>query len=113
MLNNFYGVTIVPTSVALSPYFESFTKEQVNTGRFNNVSEVVRARLRLLADQEQAQAVKLRELRELRELRNLHAAIQAGDESGSGIEANKVFDRLEKNTSRWLKLPIRLMLAAP
>ena len=104
MLNNFYGVTIVPTSVALSPYFESFTKEQVNTGRFNNVSEVLRAGLRLLADQEQAQAVKLRELR---------AAIQAGDESGSGIEANKVFDRLEKNTSRWLKLPIRLMLAAP
>ena len=104
MLNNFYGVTIVPTSVALSPYFESFTKEQVNTGRFNNVSEVLRAGLRLLEDQEQAQAVKLRELR---------AAIQAGDESGSGIEANKVFDRLEKNTSRWLKLPIRLMLAAP
>lgn len=104
MLNNFYGVTIVPTSVALSPYFESFTKEQVNTGRFNNVSEVLRAGLRLLEDQEQAQAVKLRELR---------AAIHAGDESGSGIEANKVFDRLEKNTSRWLKLPIRLMLAAP
>ena len=94
----------MPTSVALSPYFESFTKEQVNTGRFNNVSEVLRAGLRLLADQEQAQAVKLRELR---------AAIQAGDESGSGIEANKVFDRLEKNTSRWLKLPIRFMLAAP
>ena len=45
MLNNFYGATIVLTSVALSPYFESFIKEQVNTGRFNNVSEVVRARL--------------------------------------------------------------------
>ena len=94
MLNNFYGVTIVPTSVALSPYFESFTKEQVNTGRFNNVSEVLRAGLRLLADQEQAQAVKLRELR---------AAIHAGDESGSGIEANKVFDRLEKKYKSLVK----------
>ena len=61
----------------------------------------------MLEDQERAQAVKLRELRDLR------AAIHAGDESGSGIEVNKVFDRLEKNTSRWLKVPIRLMLAAP
>lgn len=77
----------MPTSVALSPYFESFVKEQVSTGRFNNVSEVVRAGLRLLEDQEQAQAVKLRDLR---------AAIQAGDESSSGIDAEKVFDRLEK-----------------
>ena len=94
MLNNFCGFTIVPASVVLSPYFESFTKEQVNTGRFNNVSEVLRAGLRLLADQEQAQAVKLRELR---------AAIQAGDESGSGIEANKVFDRLEKKYKSLVK----------
>lgn len=75
----------MPTSVALSSYFESFVKEQVSTGRFNNVSEVVRAGLGLLEDQEQSQAVKLRELR---------AAIQAGDESGPGIDADKVFDRL-------------------
>ena len=94
MLNNFCGFTIVPASVVLSPYFESFTKEQVNTGRFNNVSEVLRAGLRLLEDQEQAQAVKLRELR---------AAIHAGDESGSGIEANKVFDRLEKKYKSLVK----------
>ncbi len=77
----------MPTSVALSPYFESSVKEQVSSRRFNNVSEVVRAGLRLLEDQEQAQAVKLRELR---------AAIQAGDESGPGTDADKVFDRLEK-----------------
>jgi len=76
----------MPTSVALSPYFESFVKQQVSTGRFNNVSEVVRAGLRLLEDQEQAQALKLQELR---------AAIQAGAASGAGIPANDVFDRLE------------------
>jgi antitoxin ParD1/3/4 len=75
------------TSVALSPHFESFVKEQVNTGRFNNVSEVVRAGLRLLEDQEQAQAQKLQELR---------AAIQAGAASGSGIPADEVFARLEE-----------------
>ena len=43
----------MPTSVALSPPFESFVKQQVSSGRFNNVSEVVRAGLRLLEDQEQ------------------------------------------------------------
>lgn len=76
----------MPTSVALSPYFESFVKQQVSTGRFNNVSEVVRAGLRLLEDQEQAQALKLQELR---------AAIQAGAASGAGIPADDVFARLE------------------
>jgi antitoxin ParD1/3/4 len=77
----------MPTSVALSPHFESFVKEQVSTGRFNNVSEVVRAGLRLLEDQEQAQALKLQELR---------AAIQAGAASGLGISADEVFARLEQ-----------------
>lgn len=76
----------MPTSVALSPHFESFVKEQVSTGRFNNVSEVVRAGLRLLEDQEQAQAIKLQALR---------AAIQAGAASGPGVAADDVFDRLE------------------
>ena len=31
----------VPTSVALGAYFETFVKEQVGAGRFNNASEVV------------------------------------------------------------------------
>jgi len=38
----------MPTSVALSPHFETFIRQQVDSGRFNNVSEVVRAGLRLL-----------------------------------------------------------------
>lgn len=83
----------MPTSVALSPHFESFVKEQVTTGRFNNVSEVVRAGLRLLEDQEQAQALKLQELR---------AAIQAGVASGPGIQADEVFARLEKKYAQAL-----------
>lgn len=83
----------MPTSVALSPHFELFVKEQVNTGRFNNVSEVVRAGLRLLEDQEQAQALKLQELR---------AAIQAGVASGPGIPADEVFDKLEKKYAQAL-----------
>ena len=54
---------IMPTSVALSSHFETFVKEQVNAGRFNNVSEVVRAGLRLLEDQEEVRMLKLQELR--------------------------------------------------
>lgn len=77
----------MPTSVALGPHFELFVKEQVNAGRFNNVSEVVRAGLRLLEDHEQLQAFKLQELR---------TAINAGASSGSGVDAEQVFDDLER-----------------
>ncbi len=77
----------MPTSVALGPHFEEFIKEQLEGGRFNNASEVVRAGLRLLEDQEKLQALKLAELK---------AAIQAGIVSGTGVPAEEVFDRLEK-----------------
>lgn len=76
----------MPTSVALSPYFETFVKAQVSAGRFNNVSEVVRAGLRLLEEQEQFNALRLQELRN---------ALQAGAVSGPGLDALPVFDRLE------------------
>ncbi len=76
----------MPISVSLSPHFETFVRQQVDSGRFNNVSEVVRAGLRLLEEHEAKQAAKLQALRE---------AIAVGLASGPGIPEEEVFDRLE------------------
>jgi antitoxin ParD1/3/4 len=76
----------MPTSVALGKHFESFIREQLQSGRFNNVSEVVRAGLRLLEQQEQRNQLELQALR---------AEIAAGRASGTPKPAEEVFARLE------------------
>jgi antitoxin ParD1/3/4 len=76
----------MPTSIALSPHFETFIRNQVDSGRYNNVSEVVRAGLRLLEDSEAQQAIRLAALQ---------ADIAKGLNSGPGIPAQEVFDRLK------------------
>jgi putative addiction module antidote protein, CC2985 family len=57
------------TSVALGSYFDEFIASIIQTGRYNNASEVVRAGLRLLEEQEQQVA-------------QLRSAIRDGIESG-------------------------------
>ena len=81
----------MPTSVALGSHFEEFVKQQLESGRFNNVSEVVRAGLRLLEDEE-----KLRQLRH----RELRTAIQQGIESG---DAGSVEEVVTRNRARRAK----------
>jgi antitoxin ParD1/3/4 len=76
----------MPTSVALGNHFETFVRDQVQSGRFNNVSEVVRAGLRLLEEREERKQLELEALR---------AEIAAGRASGSAKSADAVFDRLE------------------
>jgi antitoxin ParD1/3/4 len=76
----------MPTSVSLGPHFESFIRQQVDSGRFNNVSEVVRAGLRLLEEREAEQAAKLQALRE---------AIAVGLASRPDLSEEEVFDELE------------------
>lgn len=71
----------MPTSVALSPHFEAFIKAQIATGRYNNVSEVIREGLRLLED---------RELEKQRQREALRAEIAKGME-GEGADLDAAF----------------------
>jgi antitoxin ParD1/3/4 len=57
------------TSISLGTYFEQFVSSQVSGGRYKNVSEVIRAGLRLLEDEE-SKVIALR------------TAIQEGVDSG-------------------------------
>ena len=76
----------MPTSVALSSHFETFVRNQVESGRYNNASEVVRAGLRLLEDQQKQAELQLEAMK---------AAIAAGLASGPSIGSDQGFDRLE------------------
>jgi len=76
----------MPTSVALGSHFETFVRGQVEGGRFNNASEVVRAGLRLLEETEQRKQLELEALR---------AEIHAGRTSGPRKNADAVFARLQ------------------
>ena len=69
----------MPTSVALGNHFETFIHDQVQSGRFNNVSEVVRAGLRLLEEREERKHLELNALR---------AAIAAGRSSNPAKPAD-------------------------
>lgn len=57
------------TSISLGNYFDQFVSSQISAGRYKNVSEVIRAGLRLLEDEEN-KALALR------------SAIQEGIDSG-------------------------------
>ncbi|HEY3984721.1 type II toxin-antitoxin system ParD family antitoxin [Cedecea sp.] len=79
----------MPTSVALSPYFEAFIREQIDSGRYNNTSEVIRAGLRALEEREQQM-----------KLETLQKAVSAGINSGESKSAEEVFGRLSRKYQR-------------
>jgi antitoxin ParD1/3/4 len=85
----------MPTSVALGAHFEEFVKAQLASGRYNNVSEVLREGLRLLEDQERLRAFKLEALR---------AEIQKGLDSGPGIPSDEVFAELRARYRLWAEM---------
>ena len=61
------------TSISLGNHFESFIETTVSKGRFTNASEVVRAGLRLLEEEENRIMI-------------LRSAIREGIESGISID---------------------------
>ena len=74
-------------SFALGDRFERFIVKQVKGGRFNNASEVVRAGLRLLEDDERRRFSKASEIR---------ALIAEADSDDARIPLKQAFDSLEK-----------------
>ena len=58
------------TSVVLGDHFENFVREQVRSGRYGSVSDVLRASLRLLEEREEG-------------LARLREALIAGEDSGN------------------------------
>ena len=77
----------MPSSYTLGARFESFVKELVESGRYNNASEVIRDALRLLEDREQLREARIAELRRLAEEGRLSGL--------SDDEGETVLDRLE------------------
>ncbi len=63
------------TSISIGNYFDSFIKSRISEGRYKNASEVIRAGLRLL-EEEENKIIALRE------------AIQEGIESGIAHDFN-------------------------
>lgn len=59
--------------VSLTPTLEDLVRRKVESGLYNNASEVVREALRLMAEQDQVYQLKLERLR---------AALEAGEASG-------------------------------
>ncbi len=72
------------TSISLGDYFDQFIKRQISTGRYKNVSEVIRAGLRLLENEE-------------RKIIALRSAIQEGIDSGiaSDFDPKKNLEKLK------------------
>ena len=63
------------TSISIGDYFDKFIQNRISAGRFKNASEVVRAGLRLLEEEENRFSV-------------LREAIQEGIESGIAYNFN-------------------------
>ncbi|AVR46011.1 type II toxin-antitoxin system ParD family antitoxin [Christiangramia fulva] len=74
------------TSISLGDYFDQFVRSRINEGRYKNVSEVIRAGLRLLEEEESKIAA-------------LKNAIQEGIDSGIdyNFDPKKHLESLKSN----------------
>jgi antitoxin ParD1/3/4 len=85
-------------NVVLKNHFESFVRDQAQSGRYNNVSEVVLAGLRLLEDLEWQMGVQLQALR---------ADLHEGKMSGHAQDAEFVLDRLKSKYAKKTKAKLK------
>lgn len=77
-------------NVSLTPEFETFVDEKLKSGSYSSASEVVRAGLRLLQEQDAEHAARLEALR--RDVRLGRAQLKRGE----GTRGAEVFKRLRK-----------------
>ena len=77
-------------SVSLGNYFENFIENRISEGRYKNASEVIRAGLQLLEEENKVQALK--------------NAIQEGINSGiaENFDAKKHLETLKASKRKWL-----------
>jgi antitoxin ParD1/3/4 len=64
-------------NVSLGDAFETYVRELVSTGRYNNASEVIREALRLKMQQDEERAAQLDALR--RDVEHARAQVRRGD----------------------------------
>lgn len=82
-------------NVSLGHHFDGFIQRQVESGRFQNASEVVRAGLRLLEDRETSLAERRAELQ--------RSIAEAFDDPRPSIPAKEVFARLRAHHAEQVK----------
>jgi antitoxin ParD1/3/4 len=75
-------------SISLGDHFEKFAQDQIAQGRFQNVSEVVRAGLRMLEDYELSRQERMQSLKS--------RINDAWDDPGPSRPADDAFGRIEK-----------------
>jgi antitoxin ParD1/3/4 len=83
-------------SIALGDHYEKFIRRQLESGRYNNASEIVRAGLRMLEDFEASRERWLRE-----EIPTRLAEMKL--DPSLGIPAEQVFEDLEERHRRFGK----------
>jgi antitoxin ParD1/3/4 len=82
----------MPSSYVLGNHFESFVRQQLDSGRYQSASEVIREGLRLLEEQAAYKQAKLDALR---------ADIQAGIDSGPGRPLSEGAAKLKSRYRYW------------
>jgi antitoxin ParD1/3/4 len=77
-------------NVSLSPELEQLIEEKVKTGMYNSASEVIRAGLRLLQEQDELRQIRLQELK--REVQKGLDQIERGEV----VDGDEVFRELRE-----------------